>query len=242
MRTTKASVSTGMTEVATKARNSLRVKLARTSRTSSVAGCGPRRLTRCRIACTSSTKSSASAASVATSAMCTRCSTSVTRGTLDDVDRQAIVGDVQVVHARAAGLRVPERLARLVGAVEDALGQCPHPFAGAVDRRAAPAVDDQVDVARRLRDRRVRLPRAAAEQVVVRALRGEERQRAVVEHHVQDDAAAHLLPAVCRRRTPRAPRAACCVLRSRTGPSRRTRPSCRARCATRGPSPGTRGS
>ena len=37
---------------------------------------------------------------------------------------------------------------------------------------------------------------ATAEEVVVRALRGQEGQRAVVQHHVQDDAAAHVRAAV----------------------------------------------
>ena len=51
----------------------------------------------------------------------------------DDVDREAIVRDIDVVDARTTRLRVPERLPRLVSSLEHAIRQSPGALTRGVD-------------------------------------------------------------------------------------------------------------
>ena len=103
------------------------------------------------------------------------------------VDPAAIAQEVDAEAAAVAFDRRPERLPRLHHAPEDIVGKRPDAGAGREERRPAPAVHGEFDVPARnafgwgLRIRPQRLE--------VRALRRDERQRLVVEHHAHDDAA-----------------------------------------------------
>ena len=103
------------------------------------------------------------------------------------VDAAAVAQEVHAERLVVAIERGPERLARLDQPLKDGVGQRPDARARFEDRRAAPSVDDELDVAPRHAFRR-RLP-IRPQRLEIRALRRDERQRAVVEHHAHDDAA-----------------------------------------------------
>ncbi len=105
----------------------------------------------------------------------------------DDVDAGAIVGDVGVIACVAACDHGPERIARTVGAREDLVAELPRAVARREDGQVPPAVDRELDVAAGRAE--PRFGAQAADELEIRALRRDETQRAVVEHHVEDHGA-----------------------------------------------------
>ena len=94
------------------------------------------------------------------------------------------------IHAKRLVVAIegrPELRPRFDQALEDGVGQRPDTRPGFKNRRAAPSVHHELDVAARHAFRR-RLP-VRPQRLEIRALGRDERQRAVVEHHAHDDAA-----------------------------------------------------
>ena len=108
------------------------------------------------------------------------------------VDEEPIVREIHLIHAVGARDAGPERpAASVVELVEQHVRDRPRAPSRGVDRVQAPAVDHDVHVAaRRALARGPILGRP--EQLEVGALRADERQVAVVEHHVHDDRPDHL--------------------------------------------------
>ncbi len=106
----------------------------------------------------------------------------------DGVDAAPVVGEVDAERAVVPQQRGPERIARGDRAVKNVVRQRPGVRPRLVERRAAPAVSDELDVValrsfgcgRALRTQRFQIG----------ILRGEKRQRGVVEHQPDDDRSA----------------------------------------------------
>ena len=105
------------------------------------------------------------------------------------VDAAAIAEKIDAERLIVALDRRPEALARQREALEHRIGQRPYPRPRLEDRRAAPAVDNELDVSPG--DAFGRHPAIRAQRLQIRTLRRDERQRPVVEHHANDDAADH---------------------------------------------------
>ena len=101
------------------------------------------------------------------------------------IDAGPVVEEVDAELLAVARERLPERRARVDHALEHRVGERPHAGARRVDRRAAPAVGDKLDVTSRRALRRNLAIWAMRFEVGI--LRGAERERAVVEHHPNDD-------------------------------------------------------
>ena len=103
------------------------------------------------------------------------------------VDAPPVVEEVDAEPLAVARERLPERRTRIDHALEHRVGKRPHARARRVDRRAAPAVGHKLDVTSRRAFRRDLA--IGAQRFEIGVLRRAERERAVVEHHADDDRA-----------------------------------------------------
>ncbi len=103
------------------------------------------------------------------------------------VDAAAVVQEVDAERLAVAIERGPETVRATRPSAETRRRAASRPSCGFECRRAAPSVDDELDVAPGGAFRR-RLP-IRAQRFEIRALRRNERQRSIVEHHADDDAA-----------------------------------------------------
>ena len=138
------------------------------------------------------------------------------------VDPAAIVQQVDVVQVLPARQPGPERRPRFLDAREDVIGQRPCRPRDGIERRPAPSVGRELDVAPRepLAAEWLRRP----EQLHVRIPRRDERQVLEVGHRVDDDRAEWLGAGHCRSRA-RGRRAGCGAPRRRTARLPRAPPS-----------------
>ena len=142
------------------------------------------------------------------------------------VDELPIVGEVDVVGRVALAQHGPERLARAVDARERRVVERPGVLRRRIDRRQAPAVDGELDVAGRRPLERVAPPVGLNTSKYADCDR-DEGQRPVVEDDVDDE---HRRSGGRRRRRCAA-RAACCAPARRRRAAPRRRPPTRSRAS-----------
>ena len=110
-------------------------------------------------------------------------------GIAERVDAATIAPEIDAERLVVAIERAPERFARLDETLEDGIGECPDAGTRLEDRRATPPVDNELDVPPR--DALGRDLAIGTQRLEIRALRRDEGQCPIVEHHAHDEAANH---------------------------------------------------